>query len=159
VFPCPGNSAQICGGNYAGSLYALPAQLPIGATVPPVVTTAAAIVPTTVPPTRASTYSAASRSFIACYIDVNPAARVLPNKLSSSTSQTIDTCGASAYALGYQYFALQYGVECWAGQLSSAQLSTASQYYNAAACTYPCAGNTGQTCGGFYAGDLYKLGP
>ncbi|CAN0108034.1 unnamed protein product [Ectocarpus sp. 6 AP-2014] len=50
----------------------------------------------------------------------------------------------------YTHFGTQYGEECWCtGSLGTTETS--------AACTYSCAGNSGETCGGFDALSVYEI--
>ena len=79
-----------CGGSLANALYATSI-----ATQPPPA-------PTTV---TTSTYAS-----LGCYTDGNPRAM---SKQYSGDTHTQDTCFNVAKADLYQYFALQYGGECW----------------------------------------------
>ncbi len=80
-----------CGGSWANALYA----------------TSIATQPPPPAPTTVTTFTYAS---LGCYTDGNPRAM---SKQYSGNTYTKDSCFAVAKADLYQYFALQYGGECW----------------------------------------------
>ncbi len=67
--------------------------------------------------------------------------------------QSIHECATLALLLGYAYFALQFGGECWV----SNSFANASQYGRANNCNMNCPSGGGY-CGGGYANALYRVG-
>ncbi|CAB1108728.1 unnamed protein product [Ectocarpus sp. CCAP 1310/34] len=72
--------------------------------------------------------------------------RVMSEGPMSAATMSAEICLGicSEMDSSYTHFGTQYGEECWCtGSLGTTETSTA--------CTYPCAGNAGETCGGFDA--------
>lgn len=60
-----------------------------------------------------------------------------------SNNMTVELCVAECKGNGYRYAGLEYYGECFCGDsVNGPQLPESS-------CTYPCSGNTSETCGGF----------
>lgn len=85
-----------------------------------------------------------------CWSDL-VSSRALPVGLTGSSNYTIEGCLAAAAAGGYAVAGLSYYGECWA----AAGLSYYSQALDASKCTYPCRGDSVETCGGSDALDVY----
>ena len=85
-----------------------------------------------------------------CFVENNPG-RQLSTQLPGGADNTNDKCIAQCSAKGYKYCATQYQSECWAGN-SIPIASTLERD-----CTYPCAGNASQICGGngYFANGTY----
>ncbi|KAI9349633.1 hypothetical protein BDR26DRAFT_852502 [Obelidium mucronatum] len=75
--------------------------------------------------------------------------RVLPDLLWPEGGVSVDSCAQKAASLGYPYFGVEYGSECWAGW--------GYKYAPAPStgCNYPCKANQWQTCGGWSALNVY----
>lgn len=61
-------------------------------------------------------------------------------------------CETYCSGLGYSYFGLQYGIECWCGDED-----TDVTQWGTAVCDMECSGDSTQTCGGRYAFDAYSI--
>jgi len=64
----------------------------------------------------------------------------------------MDFCGAKCAGLGYSYFAMQYGEQCFCG-------NNFGKYGEANECNYACPGNEEEKnkCGGIWANSLYQI--
>jgi hypothetical protein len=76
-------------------------------------------------------------------------ARALP-QLYASTKMTVELCHADCSMAGYRYAGLEYGVECWCGNAIAALAEL-----DAGSCGAVCPGDSGETCGGSNALQLY----
>ncbi|KAF6258550.1 hypothetical protein COO60DRAFT_1701302 [Scenedesmus sp. NREL 46B-D3] len=141
--PCNGNPTQICGGPYALSLYHDPSVLPPGV-VPP-------------SPTPGGNLSTLNISRLGCWKDeFPPTGRALPNLVGASANMTVDVCAKLASAANYSVFAVQFAVECYAGNNET----DARRFGLATNCDSTCtnlAANPIGTCGGPLANSLYRL--
>ncbi|KAJ3072087.1 hypothetical protein HDU98_004319 [Podochytrium sp. JEL0797] len=92
-------------------------------------------------------------NYTACYADhktPNDTARLLSTLLLNSTSMTIELCAQTATRNNYTLFGVEYGSECWADvAFRGKSLEYSTQ------CTFPCAANATQTCGGPLALSVY----
>ncbi|CAN0426489.1 unnamed protein product [Ectocarpus fasciculatus] len=68
----------------------------------------------------------------------------------SDYSMTTEMCEQTC--LGSTYFSTQYGRECWCGSAGADY----ALHGESTDCTYACAGDADQTCGGFYAANVYR---
>jgi hypothetical protein len=120
--PCSGNSAQFCGGPNLIQIYK-------GTPSPQNVTTS-------------------SFTNGGCVADNNNNVRTLPVPITSSNSMTPASCKASC--VGYTYYGVEYGQECWCGNTFAA--GTVVSY----SCSYACTGDSTQICGGSNALNMYN---
>ncbi len=126
---CSADSAIICGGPNANSVYA------IG--------TVAVVAPVIAP---------AGISSLGCWADSASPRAFIQN--IAGVTYTITTCAAAAKSAGYQYMGLQNGGECWA----SNNLAEVKQYGASTHCTTVCQAAAGSTCGGPWANAVYTTG-
>ncbi|GIL50430.1 hypothetical protein Vafri_6536, partial [Volvox africanus] len=125
---CTGNASQVCGGEWALSVYVTPA-------------------PASAPPPLGSS----SGCFIGCFQDQDDW-RVLPDMYEQSDKMTIDHCREVALAQGYIYFGVEAGTQCFgANNISRAQTNGRSAY-----CNWRCAGDDSQVCGGDWVISIYR---
>ncbi|KAK3695831.1 WSC domain-containing protein [Podospora appendiculata] len=80
-------------------------------------------------------------TYLGCYVDQDPHARILPSNLLGADDMTAAKC--KAHCAGYAVFGLEYGRECWCGNTFPATTAKAP----ATDCTFPCAGNSAEVCG------------
>ena len=100
-------------------------------------------------------------TYLGCYIDDAPGGRLLPTEAYDNSSNTNDLCQAEAQALNTVFFGTEYQSQCFLGNSPPPSLYKA----NEAHCTYPCAGDATQVCGGvggylsvYYNASLYTPG-
>lgn len=74
----------------------------------------------------------------------------------STDWMTIDICVTQARNQQYKYAAVQDGSQCFASQNISLYVNTSCT--GDTCCRTPCYGNRGQTCGGPWQNQIYKLG-
>eukprot|EP00903_Cladosiphon_okamuranus_P020532 g18846.t1 len=125
-YECTGDPEETCGGYYAANVYAYPS-----------VNTPA---PTAVTPTTSAR--------LGCFED-QKGDRIMELALSDENSMTQEVCEAEC--TGSTYFGLQYGRECWCG----GEDTDYAKHGMSSACDYQCPGSPSETCGGFYAADVY----
>ena len=148
--PCAANSKQICGGPNGLSLYqtkASPSSSSSGTasrSAGPSTTSKTPTGPTVVP--RASGYTS-----LGCHSEV-PNGRALPN-LYANSSMTIEMCAAQAVRGTYRFFGVEYGSECWYGNV----LAPEAQPIDQSRCGFPCPGDAGEYCGAGNSLQLYRL--
>lgn len=114
TMPCAGNSGETCGGSWALSVFDNTAISSTG--------------------NLASNYDS-----LGCYLD-STSDRTLASYSYTSSSMTISTCAAKCSSLNYAFSGVEYGQECYCGNVAPAVTSTA--------CTMTCAGSNSQFCGG-----------
>ncbi|KAK3986759.1 WSC domain-containing protein [Cladorrhinum sp. PSN332] len=81
--------------------------------------------------------------YAGCYTDLVNNTRAL-GSVFKTDDMTLDLCAERAAGSGAKYFGVEYGRECWTGNVLS---STSSAVWDDAECNYPCAANGGQACG------------
>ncbi len=86
-----------------------------------------------------------------CY---NDSPHLLTALSTSSNSLTTESCQAYCLAAGYTYSGTEYSYQCFCGNTLTSNALTVST-----GCTYGCAGNASQICGGSNNINLYKYGP
>lgn len=84
-----------------------------------------------------------------CYAEPKKG-RALANVWIDDQGMTPDLC--AAHAADYAYYGVEYGVECWYGNT----LRKGSLQRPDDECTKPCAGDSGQTCGGGMRLNLWR---
>jgi hypothetical protein len=87
---------------------------------------------------------------LGCFADNVNMTRALPVKVTTIPvgSMTVEACQAACFGSGYPYFGLEFGQECWCGQVAPNE-GASNQ------CTFPCTGNSAETCGGPSALSVY----
>jgi hypothetical protein len=128
-FPCVGNAAQTCGGDWALNLYAFDQ-------------------PTTTTSSAGPAPTGPTVQFIAdgCYTDT-VANRVLTGAQFADDSMTVDKC--QAVCSNFEIFGVEYGRECYCGNTLNG-----STKRDSSECSFPCAGDDTQKCG---AGDRLSI--
>ncbi|KAK4117256.1 WSC-domain-containing protein [Canariomyces notabilis] len=75
-----------------------------------------------------------------CFVDNVDGKRALPGaSYSSDNSMTIGSC--ATFCSKFKYFGLEYGIECYCGDSFPTQPAADSD------CSFPCSGDSTQTCG------------
>lgn len=87
-------------------------------------------------------------SSLGCYGDKDD--RLFDDKI---TDGKMTPARCEEHCEGYAFFGLQYGVECWCGREG-----TDYTKYGEASCDMDCGGDSGVTCGGSYALNIYSMG-
>ena len=87
---------------------------------------------------------------VGCYADSADARDLDAFGVTESTAgMTVEKCARMATCLGYQYFGLQYGYQCYGGD-------SYGSYGRSTNCTMACDGDGDETCGGFDANSVYE---
>ncbi|EPS38626.1 hypothetical protein H072_7637 [Dactylellina haptotyla CBS 200.50] len=76
-----------------------------------------------------------------CLFD-SPGARVLTDGSATADDMTVEKCADLAAADGYAYFGVEFGVECYWGDVETNPQQSAQDN-----CNQACAGNPGEICG------------
>ncbi|KAL8947337.1 MAG: hypothetical protein Q9222_006367 [Ikaeria aurantiellina] len=100
--------------------------------------------------TSASTPTVSGYSYQGCYTD-STSARVLTGKSTSSNTMSYKSC--STYCTGYTYWAVEYGSQCYCGNIFSNPTSPAPA---ATDCNMKCSGDSTQVCGAGNRMNLFK---
>ena len=87
-----------------------------------------------------------------CYSDPSWG-RVLPTRISSLANQTVEQCTSQCLGAGYTIAGLEYGVECWCGNIMATQ---GVKQANDAPCSMACGGNANEMCGSSYTLSIYS---
>uniref|UniRef100_A0A8W8I6X5 WSC domain-containing protein n=1 Tax=Magallana gigas TaxID=29159 RepID=A0A8W8I6X5_MAGGI len=120
--PCAGDKIQACGGNWRIAVYENPQYIPT------------AIV---------------RKEFVGCYMDQQ--ARTLNEKMTSSTTMTVDSCRKTCMDLKFKYYGVEWSSQCFCGnQLLNVRKMREGD------CLKPCAGDRTQACGGNYRIAVYE---
>lgn len=125
-YTCSGNSAEICGGSSRLNVY-------------------------TTGEGEAPTEPEATYARQACYTD-SVVSRALTGKQLFTDDMTIEKC--SATCKGFTFFGLEYGRECYCGNI----INASGEETEDSECTFPCSGDDSQTCGANDLLDVYKFG-
>ncbi|CBJ30578.1 conserved unknown protein [Ectocarpus siliculosus] len=90
-------------------------------------------------------------NYVGCFAD-DKEDRVLGSKMSSG-SMTPEVCAAYCAddSPSHTYYATQWGRECWCAR------DVDYSRHGEGSCDYTCTGDSGTTCGGYDAFDLFKL--
>lgn len=153
---CVADNNQICGGPNGLSLYQANSSAS-STTSPSAAVTSSSLSsgspattstkpggPTVVP--RASGYVS-----IGCYSE-KPNDRALAN-IYANDSMTIEMCAAQALQGPYKYMGVEYGRECWYGNVLAAEAQPIAQ----SQCSFQCPGDKSEYCGAGNALQLYNL--
>ncbi|KAF8437730.1 WSC domain-containing protein [Terfezia claveryi] len=135
------STATITSTTASGSLLASTTILPVTSTA----TT------TTAPPTGPT--SAANYTYIACWSDSDLGNRTLQGKTIQDQGDSPDFC--HTFCAGFAYFGLEYGYECWCGDV----VRDVSEQRPETECNMPCAGDAAYNCGAGFRLNLYHNVP
>ncbi|KAI4209402.1 MAG: hypothetical protein LQ351_007661 [Letrouitia transgressa] len=91
----------------------------------------------------------AGYTYEGCYTD-SSTARVLTGKSSSTSTLTYQSC--ASYCAGYTYFGVEYGRECYCGNIFSNPTTPVA----ASDCSFKCAGDNTQICGAGNRMNIFK---
>ncbi|CAN0201782.1 unnamed protein product, partial [Ectocarpus fasciculatus] len=141
TYACAGDADQTCGGFYAANVYLYTGESTPSPTPSP--TTGGTLGGPTPSPTTGGSSVA-----LGCYED-DGGDRIMDDLALSDYSMTTELCEQTC--LGNTYFATQYGRECWCGSAGADY----ALHGESTDCTYTCAGDADQTCGGFDAANVY----
>ncbi|CZS94127.1 uncharacterized protein RAG0_04170 [Rhynchosporium agropyri] len=119
--PCTGNAAQFCGGSSILQVY------------------------TGTPSPQPLTSSFGNGQ---CVADNTNNVRTL--SVSMGTSSTMTPAACRSLCVGYTYFGVEYGSECWCDN------TFATGSVMSTVCTMTCSGDNMQFCGGSYALNMYR---
>ncbi|CAM9520911.1 unnamed protein product [Ectocarpus fasciculatus] len=91
---------------------------------------------------------------LGCFADTSDA-RVMEAQLTDQ-AMTPDMCNSYCDGLGYYYYAVQWGIECWCAP----ETTTADELsvHGLGECDFACGGDDTQICGGFWAFTVYEVG-
>ncbi|CAN0347709.1 unnamed protein product [Ectocarpus sp. 6 AP-2014] len=129
TYACAGDADETCGGFDAANVY-----LYTGESTPS--------------PTPSPTGDESGPLSLGCYED-DRENRIMDDLALSDFLMTTELCEQTC--LGNTYFATQYGRECWCGSAGADY----TLHGESTDCTYACAGDADQTCGGFDAANVY----
>ena len=90
---------------------------------------------------------------LGCYTD-QPYQRTLANDLSPASGLTVEYCLSTCHAAGYAYAGVEYGQECHCGNGFDNGGGPAPD--GSAGCSFTCAGNSGEICGGSQRLSMYE---
>jgi len=99
------------------------------------------------PPPTPGQPSATAAGWIGCYADRGE--RDLDGAVLGLNDMTTEICVAYCAAKGFSYAGTQYSTQCFCGNFYG-------KYGASDACNYNCAGNSHETCGGFWANSVYS---
>ena len=125
-----------------------------------VVTTTNFEVEAAIPTIKPTTYSCTltqNYTYVGCYADGGHGFPRAMEKQFRGVRFNPQTCYAAAKAANYNYFALQFGGECWA---TNSLLMATQQYGPSTQCTMNCFNQTKQfpgNCGGKLANAVYLI--
>jgi hypothetical protein len=130
---CSGDNSEICGGNNA-------------MTVSYNATLGAA--------NEADDLDMANYKHQGCYQDNYPNSRVLSGASTSSQSMTVNHCVSFCAKSGFTIAGVENGNECYCG--NTLQTDGSTYGIQSGSCTYECAGDNSQLCGGGNHVDVYS---
>lgn len=140
AMPCAGNSKEICGGYYAMSLFVSTKANAAGLTSD-----------LTANPTAITLPSGWAIATASC---INEASgRALTGASYASDNMTVANCLNFCASGGFQYGGVEYGRECYCG---SSLVNGASFTSTSTNCGMPCSGDGTESCGGYYALQMYS---
>ncbi|CAM9986910.1 unnamed protein product [Ectocarpus sp. 6 AP-2014] len=89
---------------------------------------------------------------VGCFIDKRDPERIMAH-VTESIAMTIEVC--QAHCAGSAYFGVQYAFECWCSGTDSVNHPYAI-HGESTDCNEPCAGDASETCGGYFAMNVYQ---
>ncbi|GIL87751.1 hypothetical protein Vretimale_13082 [Volvox reticuliferus] len=132
-YRCAGDASQICGGDWAISVYNSYDPTSLASPRPP-------------PP------SLRKQDYLGCFTDV-VWMRALPQQLDVSDNMTIAACRNKALEAGLTLYGVEAGRECWGGS----DRSRAMGWGRNRGCNWTCGGADCEVCGGDLAIDIYTV--
>lgn len=126
-FPCPGNSAQACGAGNRLTLYTRANEAPA--------------------PALPSTYRS-----LGCHSEPT-GNRALSAKVTRADDMTIQKCADICRGSNLPVFGLEYYNECYCGIGLNPESASAPE----TDCSFPCAGNPNEKCGGDWRLNVYEF--
>jgi len=152
---CAADEFAYCGAGGRLGLY----QKGVGSTSSSAVTstTSAPVTSTTTTSTTTTTTAGptgtANYTYIACWADNDLGNRTLQGKTIQDQGDSPDFC--HTFCAGFAYFGLEYGYECWCGDV----VRDASEQRPETECNMPCTGDETKLCGAGYRLSLYHNVP
>ncbi|CAM9840308.1 unnamed protein product, partial [Ectocarpus sp. 8 AP-2014] len=95
-------------------------------------------------------------TYVGCFKDSRQD-RILGDQLTNSQEMTTEFCYDYCITKDATLMATQYAIECWCTSEPEDQVDYA-RHGEGAQCNYDCAGDEDESCGGFDAFDLYRIG-
>lgn len=99
-----------------------------------------------------ATETKAAPEYLGCFIDKED--RDIEGSLTRTKTMTTEACVSECRLTGYKIAATQYGEQCFCGNSHGDYGRTSD-----AECSFPCAGNTSQKCGGGWRNSVYQVRP
>ncbi|CAM9258580.1 unnamed protein product [Ectocarpus sp. 4 AP-2014] len=95
-------------------------------------------------------------TYVGCFMD-SQQDRILGDQLTNCQEMTTEFCYDYCVTKDATLMATQYGIECWCTSEPEDQVDYA-RHGEGALCNYDCAGDEDESCGGFNAFELYRIG-
>ncbi|KAI9774328.1 MAG: hypothetical protein M1840_004222 [Geoglossum simile] len=143
---CAGNASEFCGGASRLSVYQV---APSNTTTSTSTSTSASATPSG----PSIVQNANGYAFQGCYTEATNG-RALTGKAVAADTMTIESCATTC--VGFSWFGVEYGRECYCGDSLSAGSVLAS---NQADCSFLCSGNNLEYCGAGNRLQMYNLLP
>ena len=143
---CPGNSTEPCGAGNRLQLYQTNSTI----SSPSASSTSTSMGST---PTSSSKTPATIGKFfyVGCYTEATTGRALFSSNVDNDTAMTLEWCANQME--GYAYFGVEYGQECYGGDL----LAQGSVPAPATDCSFPCPGNANELCGAGNRLQLYHV--
>ncbi|KAL5436596.1 hypothetical protein PMIN06_010796 [Paraphaeosphaeria minitans] len=137
---CAGNASEFCGAGNRLSVYSnSTANLTVYAV-----------------PTTQTTRLPSNWKYAGCLRDDSPGGvRALPYQLTPNNNNTANNCISQCSAFGYAYGGMEYGNECYCGDLGDIQTANVDSAPESD-CSFTCSGNPTTICGGARRLSLYQ---
>jgi glucan endo-1,3-alpha-glucosidase len=146
-YKCSGDKSKMCGGSWRNSVYSTGLTGETSFIVPSRDDSHVTISQNCVSPISVKQ----KYRRLGCYLDKSRRDVVL--SLGNDFKLTVEKCGDKCKKKGYQYFALQYGYQCYCGNHYGRYGKRSDTE-----CAYKCRGDSSQYCGGAYRNDVYSTG-
>ncbi|KAF9220620.1 copper radical oxidase-like protein [Gyrodon lividus] len=127
---CGGSTTEACGGPNRLSVYTS--------------TGSVEVLPV---PTVQNTSLPGQWQYQGCLAEPSTGARVFPYELDWTTNNTVDACLSQCAAFGYPVAGLEYGEQCFCGDITDIT-SNGGTYVSGSDCNTPCSGDPIHLCGG-----------
>lgn len=99
-----------------------------------------------------STVTKAAPEYLGCFIDKEE--RDVVGSLTRTKTMTTEACVSECRQTGYKIASTQYGEQCFCGNDYGSYGRTSD-----VECSFPCAGNYDQKCGGGWRNSVYRVRP
>ncbi|KAK0636226.1 WSC domain-containing protein [Bombardia bombarda] len=138
---CPGDSTQFCGGvgSYATMWYDTTGYFPANKSLSAAFS----------PPSYKKTVG--NYIYSGCRTDSTASRTLAGRNVGASNVNTIESCMAAC--VGFTYFGTEYGTECFCGNALGSSSAVALE----SSCSYTCAGDPSELCGGSSRISVYAL--